>query len=129
MKKSRIVPKVITIVITIILLLLISYFIMHISTNLINNTGNKTTKILDNNKQYDIIIDNTYTVLDVRELQCGFINPMYKISIIIEDTNSCNRTYYKYETNNIDDNYINKAIVVPGDKIRFTDKNTFEIVE
>lgn len=122
MKKSRTVPKVITIL----LLLLISYFIMHISTNFLNNIENKTTKI---NKQHDIIIDNTYTVLDIRELQCGFINPMYKISIIIEDTNSCNRTYYKYETNNIDDNYINKAIVVPGDKIRFTDKNTFEIVE
>lgn len=129
MKKSRIVPKVITII----LLLLISYFIMRISTNFLNNIENKTTKILDNNnnnnKQHDIIMDNTYTVLDVRELQCGFINPMYKISIIIEDTNSCNRIYYKYETNNIDDNYINKAIVVPGDKIRFTDKNTFEIVE
>lgn len=117
MKKQRVIA-IVTLACAIMVLLAIFTF---------NNS--ESTSLNSDKKQYDIVIGNTYNVLDVRELECGYMNPIYRLCIVIKDTNSDNRTYYKYEVNHIDNNYINKAIVAPGDKIKFIDKDTFEIVE
>lgn len=134
MKKSRRLARVILLLLAVMLLIIVFCFIIPISTSILNNKANNIEDRMDKllnrcNEQYDIVVGNTYEVLDIRELECGYMNPIYRLCIVVKDTNSDNRTYYKYEVNHIDNNYISKAIVAPGDKIKFTDKDTFEIVE